>query len=117
MLNIYMEAEQIMEQNNQKAASDTSVSVPSDLPENISQALRKPGSKIRRIVVDRSACIGAQSCVVVAPGVFQMDDGNLAYVVDPDSEGEDNILLAAQACPVLAIHLNDENGKKLFPEG
>lgn len=110
------EAEKIMEENNQKAEADISVPVPSDLPDTISQALRKPGSKIRRIVVDRSACIGAQSCVVVAPGVFQMDDGNLAYIVDPDSEEEDTVLLAAQACPVLAIHLYDENGKKLFPE-
>ncbi|MBP9732332.1 MAG: ferredoxin [Candidatus Magasanikbacteria bacterium] len=76
--------------------------------------LRK-GGKIRRIVVDRQACIGAQSCVVVAPGVFQMDDGNLAYVTDPDSTDEDTIMMAAQVCPVLAIYLYDEEGNKLFP--
>lgn len=91
------------------------VKVPADLPENNSQGIRKPGGKIRRIVVDREACIGAQSCVVVAPGVFQMDDQNLAYVVDPDSHDEDTVLLAAQSCPVLAIRLYDEEGNQIFP--
>ncbi|PLX28528.1 ferredoxin [Candidatus Parcubacteria bacterium] len=76
----------------------------------------KKGGKIRRIVVDREACIGAQSCVVVAPGVFQMDDENLAYVTDPDSTEDDMIMLAAQSCPVLCVHLYDENGKQIFPE-
>lgn len=91
------------------------VTLPDDLPEDISEKIRK-GGKIRRIVVDRQGCIGAQSCVVVAPGVFQMDDENLAYVVDPDSEDEDTILMAAQSCPTLAVILYDEDGNKIFPE-
>ncbi len=91
------------------------VKMPADLAEDNSQGIRKEG-KIRRIVVDRAACIGAQSCVVVAPGVFQMDEQNLAYVVDPDSHDEDTVLLSAQACPVLAIHLYDEDGNKIFPK-
>ena len=89
--------------------------LPDNLPEDIHQKIRK-GGKIRRIVVDRQGCIGARSCVLVAPGVFQMDDQNYAYVVDPDSEEEDIILMAAQSCPVLAIYLFDERGVKIFPE-
>lgn len=91
------------------------VKLPDNLPDDIHEKIRK-GGKIRRIVVDRQGCIGARSCVLVAPGVFQMDDQNLAYVVDPDSEDEDTILMAAQSCPVLAIHLFDEHGNKIFPE-
>jgi ferredoxin len=83
--------------------------------ENISEKIRTKGN-LRRIVVDRAKCIGARSCVAVAPGVFQMDDQNLAYIVDPDSDDEDTILLAAQSCPVLAVLLYDENGKQIFPE-
>ncbi len=91
--------------------------VPSDLPENIAEKIRTtPGSTIRRIVVDRAKCIGVRSCVVVAPEVFQMDDGNLAYIADQNSSDDDTILLAAQSCPVLAIMLYDETGKKIFPE-
>lgn len=86
-----------------------------DTPQNISEKTRTNGL-IRRIVVDRAKCIGAKSCVAVAPGVFQMDDENLAYVVDPNSEDEDTIMLAAQSCPVLAVLLYNEQGKQIFPE-
>jgi ferredoxin len=88
---------------------------PSNFPDNIDKKKRNTGT-LRRIVVDRAKCIGARSCVAVAPGVFQMDDENLAYIVDPDSDDDDTILLAAQSCPVLAIILYDEQGKKIFPE-
>jgi ferredoxin len=91
------------------------VVVPADLAENNSQGTRKEG-KIRRVVVDRAACIGARSCVVVAPQIFQMDGQNLAYVVDPDGQDEETLLMSAQSCPVLAIHLYDKDGKKVFPE-
>lgn len=89
---------------------------PADLPDDISQNTRKEG-RIRRIVVDRQACIGARSCVLVAEKVFQMDDQNLAYVTtDVDSTDEETIKMAAEVCPVLAIHLYDKEGNKLFPE-
>ncbi len=81
----------------------------------LDEAPKKTG-KIRKIVVDRVKCIGANSCVAVAPGVFQLDDENLAYIVDPESSDDDTILMAAQSCPVLAILLYDENGKTIFPE-
>jgi ferredoxin len=83
--------------------------------EIIADAVRK-GGKIRRIVVDRAKCIGANSCVAVAPGVFQLDDENLAYIVDPESTDDDTVLMAAQSCPVLAILLYEENNKLVFPE-
>jgi len=78
----------------------------------------KQDGKIRKIVVDREACIGARSCVLVAGKTFQMDDENLAYVMKDSSgyEDDDTILQAAQSCPVLAIHLYDEAGEKIFPE-
>ncbi|MBI5729042.1 MAG: ferredoxin [Candidatus Magasanikbacteria bacterium] len=91
------------------------IKIPADLPKQISQKIRD-GGHIRRIAVDRAKCIGANSCVAVAPGVFQLDEENLAYVVDPGSTDDDTILMAAQSCPVLAVLLYDENGKKIFPE-
>ena len=83
-------------------------------PGDTSEKNRSNG-KIQRIAVDRLKCIGAKSCVAAAPGVFQLDEENLAYVVDPNAEGEDTIMLAAQSCPVLAITLYDKNKKILFP--
>jgi ferredoxin len=91
------------------------VVLPDNLPEDISMKIRS-GGIIRRIVVDRANCIAARSCVLVAPGVFQMDDEDLAFVVDPDSEDEETIRMAAESCPTLAIHLYDKDGNKVFPE-
>ena len=101
---------------NKQAQDAADIKVPNDLPEDIAQAVRKKsGEKIKRVVVDREACIGAQSCVVVADGLFRMDDDNLAYIDDPEAYDEDMVLMAAQSCPVLAIHLYDKDGKKIFP--
>lgn len=72
--------------------------------------------KIAKIVVDQDACIGAASCVAVTPGVFQLNDEEKAYIVDPDSADDDMLLMSAQSCPVLAIHLYDKEGNKVFPE-
>lgn len=85
--------------------------------DNPSVGEKKTG-KIKKIIVDRPACIGARSCVLVAPKTFQMDEENLAYILPDDQSYEDDEtqLLAAQSCPVLAIHLYDADGKKVFPE-
>lgn len=71
--------------------------------------------KIAKITVDRDLCIGAAPCVTVAPGVFQLDDENKAYVVDPNGADMETILLAAQSCPVMAIILHDEDGNQIYP--
>lgn len=88
--------------------SDTHVTPP------LSDSAPKP-LKIAKITVDRDLCIGAAPCVTVAPGVFQLDDENKAYVVDPKGADDDMILLAAQACPVQAIILHDEEGNQIYP--
>ncbi len=92
------------------------VAIPEDLPDDISQGVRSRG-EIRRVVVDRPACIGAASCSLVAALTFKMDEQNLAYVTDTlDQEEDDTIRAGAESCPVLAIHLYNKEGKKLFPE-
>ncbi|MEN9558371.1 MAG: hypothetical protein RL141_740 [Candidatus Parcubacteria bacterium] len=72
--------------------------------------------KISRVEVDRDLCIGAAPCVTVAPGVFQLDDENKAYVVDQNGADAETILLAAQSCPVQAIKVFDEDGNQIYPE-
>lgn len=71
--------------------------------------------KITKIVVDRNLCIGAATCVVVAPKAFQMDNENKAYVVDLNAEEADTIIAAAESCPTRAIFLYDEEGKQVYP--
>ena len=76
---------------------------------------KQPQKKIGRIFVNRDLCIGAASCVAVAPGVFQLDGENKAYVVDENAADQDTIMLAAQSCPTRAIFLYDEDGKQIYP--
>lgn len=83
-----------------------------------------------RIVVDPDLCIGAASCVTIDPDTFVMNLENKAEVLDHGhaedgpkyervievTEGEkDNMIMAAQSCPTLAITIFDEEGNKLYP--
>lgn len=72
-------------------------------------------AKIGKIYVDRDLCIGAASCVAIAPGVFQLDEENKAYVVDEKGADDEMILLAAKSCPTKAIIVFDTEGKQLYP--
>jgi ferredoxin len=72
-----------------------------------------PHNRIR-IEVDRSLCIGSGDCVDTAPDVFQLDDDDKATVVDPDGASVDDVLEAAQNCPVTAIFVAGEQGD-LYP--
>lgn len=77
---------------------------------------RKKPLKIGKIIVDRNLCIGAASCIAVAPGVFELDSENKAVVYNAQGADDETILLAAKSCPTRAILIFDENGKQIYPE-
>jgi len=83
------------------------------------------------IKVDPDLCIGAASCVTIAPETFQLNEENKAWVLDHSQEPggstyertfevteeeKETIILAAQSCPTLAIFVYDENGTQLYPD-
>lgn len=83
-----------------------------------------------RIVVDPDLCIGAASCVTIAPETFQLNVENKAEVLDHGQEQggpsyerivdvteaeKETIILGAQSCPTLAITIFDEQGVQLYP--
>lgn len=83
-----------------------------------------------RIIVDPDLCIGAASCVTIAPDTFQLNTENKAEVLDhgtaPDGptyerivdvteDEKETIILGAQSCPTLAITIFDEAGTQLYP--
>ena len=76
----------------------------------------QPKKKVHKVVVDRSACIGAVTCVVVAPKAFEMDSENIAVVKPKAEDLDDDVLfMAAQSCPTAAILLYDKDGNQIFP--
>lgn len=70
--------------------------------------------KISKIVIDRNACIGSATCIVIAPDALELDDKGIA-VLKPGAENVDaeTLIASAKSCPTMAISLFDENGNKI----
>lgn len=81
-----------------------------------------------KVKVDRTLCIGAASCVAVAPNTFELDSEGKAVIKKKDgtmsseftsysdiNDAETNIEHAAKSCPVNAIVIVevDENGNEI----
>jgi len=66
--------------------------------------------------IDRALCIGAATCVAIAPKAWALDDEAKAIILDTVSEESDETLIdAAKGCPVVAIFITDETGKQIYP--
>ena len=60
-------------------------------------------------------CIGTDDCSKIAPNTFELDEESKAIVKKQNGDSDEKILEAAKTCPVLAIIVEDENGKQVFP--
>lgn len=68
------------------------------------------------ITVDHNLCVGNAMCETIAPKVFVLNDDRQSEAVDPTADTEENILEAAENCPVSAIKVVDaDTGETLFP--
>ena len=67
------------------------------------------------VEVDRALCYGFGDCVDTLPDVFALDDGDTAIVLNPDAAPVDDIMEAAQNCPVDAIVVLGADGEQLYP--
>ncbi len=75
------------------------------------------GKKFTRVVVDRELCIGAASCIAVAPDAYELDNEAKAIMKDTwENVDEETLKASAESCPTLAIFLYNKDGKKVFPE-
>lgn len=84
---------------------------------DLKKIMTKDG-KVCYIKLDRAVCIGAGSCVALAPETFGLDEENLVYLKE-DGTPYDNleeVIAGAQSCPVFAIEVYDEQLKKIWPE-
>lgn len=69
-----------------------------------------------KVEVIREKCIGAASCVAIAPGVFKLDEEQIAVIISQDGDDDATKLLAAQSCPTAAIIVTDtETGQQVWP--
>lgn len=70
-----------------------------------------------KIHIDRNLCIGAASCVAVAPKAYNLDSEAKAIMLPTVSEESDQAIIdGAKSCPVAAIIITDTtSGKQVFP--
>ena len=66
-------------------------------------------------MVDRVKCQGIGACIGAAPDVFEIDNEGKAIVINAEGSDDDTILEAAEACPLEAISLFDEEGEQAYP--
>lgn len=68
------------------------------------------------ITVDRDLCIGAATCVAVAPQTYTLDSEAKAIFLDTADQEDDTIQMeAAKVCPVAAIYIDDQDGNRIYP--
>lgn len=62
-----------------------------------------------KVVIDRRRCIGAGTCIVLAPTAFRWRQGDFLKpeILDPRTVDEDVLREVAAACPTQAIVLEE----------
>lgn len=68
-----------------------------------------------KVSIDRDRCTGVANCVAFAPTVFDLDDEDKAVILDPESVDDDTLVKAAESCPELAVIIEDDNGRRIYP--
>ena len=69
-----------------------------------------------KLKVVRDLCIGAASCLAMAPETYVLDDENKAVIQENSTDSDENVLLSAQSCPTSAIVVIDnETGEQVWP--
>ena len=58
---------------------------------------------MKKPYIDQDICISCELCVTTAPGVFRMNDDNVAEVYDATGDTEEMIQEAIDNCPVNCI--------------
>lgn len=81
----------------------------------------KPSGPIQvrnlKIWVDRDLCIGAATCIAVAPKTFLLDSEAKAVILDTVDQEQDSVIVdSAKSCPVAAIIIEDDKGNRIFPK-
>ncbi|MGW4163629.1 ferredoxin [Streptomyces sp. NPDC004788] len=68
------------------------------------------------VEVDRTVCIGSGMCLNHAPDAFRLDTARQSHPRDPDPDANEQVLAAAEGCPVEAITITlADGGEQVFP--
>jgi ferredoxin len=60
-----------------------------------------------RISIDYDKCVGSRICTAIAPNVFALNEDSQAAVTNVEGDTLETIKMAAEACPVSAITIEE----------
>jgi ferredoxin len=68
------------------------------------------------IKIDRGSCIASANCINATPDFFEFDDERIcAFKELTDGVENEKIIEACSVCPVNALYVFDEEGKRVVP--
>lgn len=67
------------------------------------------------VEIDRTLCVGFADCITTAPEAFELDAEGIAVFKRPEEVPRWRLLEACAACPVDALTVLDEHGRRLVP--
>ena len=68
------------------------------------------------VKIDRLICVGFETCVEVAPDLFDMDEEGIAIFTSDTNEVDKEVVLGScKECPVDALVVLDASGNQLHP--
>ena len=66
--------------------------------------------------IDRLLCVGFETCIEVAPDLFELDDEGIAvFRAETNGTAHEEVLGSCKSCPVDALEVHDESGTQLVP--
>lgn len=69
-----------------------------------------------QLIIDRSKCVSAATCVALAPETYKLDEQDVATVADNPQDSDQDQLLAARSCPVGAITVIErKSNEQIYP--
>ena len=69
-----------------------------------------------RVLIDKTLCVAFETCIDLAPDVFQLAPDGVITFIEPTPEIERARLIeACKACPVDALTVYDTDGVQLAP--
>ncbi len=68
------------------------------------------------VAVDHNRCVGSTMCVQVASETFALNEEGQSIVIDPNGASREQVLDAAEQCPMEAITVDDAaTSENLYP--
>ena len=68
------------------------------------------------IRIDRLLCVGFETCIEVAPDLFELDDEGIAvFCAETNGTLREDVMGSCKSCPVDALEVLDASGAQLVP--